>query len=214
MYSWCQQRCHRRTPKRLFLSSSPEASPHVSWVSRWRSLGSRFLSCFKVFSSQEPKQEKKHPGGWTPAGVPIMFCTRTYWPFNWTWQIVRAKGQAQHVLRTSLASEAGTWTPCGLLALLCSQRLSLLLSFPLPPPPRANLHSTPPQSLTPHFPQVVLGLSPPCHIAAFTETTPPSPSTQLLPSTQFTFEVPHPRHVNVGLARCPLSDMGFLYLCS
>lgn len=23
-----------------------------------------------------------------------------------------------------------------------------------------------------------------------------------------------PRHVNVGLARCPLSDMGFLFLCS
>lgn len=192
MYSWCQRGCHRRTPN----------SPHVSWVSRWRPLGSRFLSCFKVFSSQEAQQEKRHPGGWTPAGVPSMFCPRTHWPLNWTWQIVRAKGQAQHVLRTSLASEAGTWTPCGLLALLCSQRLSLLLSFPLPPPP-ADLHSTPPQSLTPHFPQVVLGLSPPCHIAAFTETTPPSPSTQLLPSTQFTFEVPPPLPRECGVGKMP-----------
>lgn len=133
MYSWCQRGCHRRTPN----------SPHVSWVSRWRPLGSRFLSCFKVFSSQEAQQEKRHPGGWTPAGVPSMFCPRTHWPLNWTWQIVRAKGQAQHVLRTSLASEAGTWTPCGLLALLCSQRLSLLLSFPLPP--------SPPPTFTPHL---------------------------------------------------------------
>lgn len=202
MYSWCQRGCHRRTPN----------SPHVSWVSRWRPLGSRFLSCFKVFSSQEAQQEKRHPGGWTPAGVPSMFCPRTHWPLNWTWQIVRAKGQAQHVLRTSLASEAGTWTPCGLLALLCSQRLSLLLSFPLPLPRRPSLHT----STVSHSPLSpgCLGAVPTLPHCSLHRNHPALPEHPTSSKHPVHIRGAPPRHVNVGLARCPLSDMGFLFLCS
>lgn len=88
-----------------------------------------------------------------------------------------------------------TWPPCSseqchslwpapsFAPLLCP----VPLSFPLHP------HGLSPT----HFPQAVWELSPPCHSAAFTETTSPAQSTQLLPETQFTLEVP-PHKCGVG----------------